>query len=431
MTRSRFAIIGGTLWGNRGAEAMVVTTIGRIGERVPGAEFDILSYYPDADRRLAAHRADVRVDDATPRKLLLVHFPFALLCWIVGLVGLRLPDAMLPAPVARLRGCRALFDVSGISFHDGRLSVVAYNVFCIWPALLLGVPVFHLSQARGPFENTLNRIPARWFLRACRHSFARGSRTAAYMKELGLPADRWSVAADVAFSFHDGDSITRENEAEVAALRDRLAQARERQARVVAISPSSVVSEKTGKTGKDYVSILAQTVASLAREGHHVLVLPNATRAASERARNNDLIVIRQLKAAVDGMLDGEARQRISWVLFDVNTDGIRALISACDILVTSRFHAMVAGLSLAVPTFVIGWSHKYGEVLELFGCEADAIDFSKIEDDLVPAIGEVLAGAEERRSRIAAALPAVRASSMRQFELAATELGLPAAPRP
>ena len=158
MKQKTFAIIGGTLWGNRGAESMVVTTMGRVRETVPDASFLILSYYPAADRRLAGGAATpVAVDDATPRTLLLMHFPFALLCWLFRKIGIRLPDGLLPGPVRRLRACSALFDVSGISFHDGRLAIVAYNVFCIWPALLLGVPVLHLSQAMGPFRNRVNR----------------------------------------------------------------------------------------------------------------------------------------------------------------------------------------------------------------------------------------------------------------------------------
>ena len=85
MKQKTFAIIGGTLWGNRGAEAMVVTTMGRVRETVPDASFLILSYYPAADRRLAGGAATpVAVDDATPRTLLLMHFPFALLWQITA-----------------------------------------------------------------------------------------------------------------------------------------------------------------------------------------------------------------------------------------------------------------------------------------------------------------------------------------------------------
>ncbi len=415
MKRKTFAIIGGTLWGNRGAEAMVVTTMGRVREALPEASFLILSYYPAADRRLAADARDIAVDDATPPTLLLLHFPFALLCWLFRKVGIRLPSDILPGPVRRLRACSALFDVSGISFHDGRLAIVAYNVFCIWPALLLGVPVFRLSQAMGPFRNPVNRISARWFLGACRHSYARGRITAEHVATLGLSPGRSSTAADVAFSFRPGDSITRENDDKVAALQSELAHIKDAGNRIIALSPSSVVLKKAGIL---YVDLLARAAAHLHGLGHHVLVLPNATRAGGEGARNNDFVVIAQLRQAAERAGSGVDPTRILWVDFDLNTDSIRKLIGACDLLVTSRFHAMVAGLALAVPTFVIGWSHKYEEVLELFGCADDAIDFTAMHDTLLAEIDRRLDRLDERHARIAAALPQVAASSRQQFTL-------------
>ena len=63
---NKYGVVGGTLWGNRGAEEMVVTTIGRVRERDPGAAFVLLSYFPDRDRELLRDE-DVTVVDARPR----------------------------------------------------------------------------------------------------------------------------------------------------------------------------------------------------------------------------------------------------------------------------------------------------------------------------------------------------------------------------
>lgn len=415
MSARTFAIIGGTLWGNRGAEAMVVTTIGRIRERDPDARFVLMSYYPGADRKLA-EGAGVVVDNASPASLLLRYMPFALVCWVAGLVRVRWPDALLPAAARRLRACAGLLDVSGISFHDGRLGVLVYNVFCIWPALLLGVPVVHLSQARGPFAHAANRVLARHFLGACRHSFARGSATAAHMEELGLPRDRWSIAADIAFSFRAGDSLTNEGAAEAGPVLAALAAAVAAGRRVVAISPSSVVLGKTRGAGIDYVGILARAMERLHAAGCYLVVLPNATRAGGTGLRNNDIPVIQSIRDRLPEPLRTD-QSAIGWVTFDVNTDVIRRLVEPCDLVVTSRFHAMVAGLSVGTPVFVIGWSHKYGEVLEMFGCEQDAIDFAHLDADLERAIDAALERSGETRARVIASRSEVEASSIAQFD--------------
>ena len=75
----------------------------------------------------------------------------------------------------------------------------------------------------------------------------------------------------------------------------------------------------------------------------------------------------------------------IDWVDYDVNTAGIRRIIQQADVLVTSRYHAMIAGLCLSVPTLVIGWSHKYRETMAYFGLAEYALDFSR--DDVHIAI--------------------------------------------
>jgi colanic acid/amylovoran biosynthesis protein len=413
---STYAIIGGTLWGNRGAEAMVVTTIGRIRDREPDASFVLLSYLPERDRALLDDPA-IQVIDARPKQTL-IQAGFALASRILGIVGLRLPDAALPRSVRALRGCRALLDVSGISFHDGRLAVVAYNVMCLWPAMLLGVPVIRLSQAMGPFRRRLNRLPARWMATRAFHTFARGHLTAEYVRELGIPDDRWSVAADVAFAYRPTDSLTSENDERVAELGTGLAEVRAGGTEVVALVPSSLVMQKMSGEGGDYVALLHDLVRDLHARGRHVLVMPNATRADVDALRNNDIAVVTALRARIDAAPDGVDQSAISYVDFDLNTASIRSLAAPCRLVITSRFHAMVAALALGVPTLVMGWSHKYEEVLEMFGSARDAVDFSSAADSLLPMVDRLLADGEATSDRILKALPAVTASAESQFDL-------------
>lgn len=412
-----YAVIGGTLWGNRGAEAMVVTTIGRVRDRDPDARFIVMSYMAERDRELVTDPA-VAVLDAGPKVSVLVHLPFAMLCWLLSLLRIRWPDVLLPRSVRLLRGCRALFDVSGISFHDGRLAVVAYNVVCLWPAMLLRVPVIRLSQAMGPFEQALNRVPARQMLRRATYTFARGRRTAEYLRDLDSSAERWSVSADVAFAYRDGDSLTRENEELVEQVATHLAQVRDRGQQIVALVPSSLVLKKMQARDEDYLAILRSVINHLHERHRHVVLVPNATRAGVDTMRNNDVAVIERLRASIESDAEGIDHEGLTYVDFDLNTAGIRALIADCELVITSRFHAMVASLSLGVPTLVMGWSHKYEEVLEMFGCEADAIDFTEADGALHAMIDRLIDDNADVRRRIAAALPDVVGSAQRQFDL-------------
>lgn len=412
-----YAIVGGTLWGNRGAEAMVVTSIGEMRARDPAATFLLFSYLPQADRRLNRD-PNVTVFDATPRVALLVHVPLALLCWLLSKIGVTLPSWALPRSLRWMRGCRALLDVSGISFHDGRLAVVAYNIVCLWPALLLGVPVFRMSQACGPFNHPLNRLPARWITRAAQHTFARGSGTAEHLRHLRVPADRWSIAADVAFAYDETYTLTSENDAQVRAVRDTIRTQQAAGRRTIALVPSSLVMQKAASHGHDYVQVLHEVIKNEASQGFHVLVLPNATRAIEAGLRNNDIAVIRLLRERLDAGLDRVDPSSVTLVDFDLNTAAIRQLLSSCAVVVTSRFHAMIAGLAVGVPSLALGWSHKYLEVLEMFGLERDALPYDVATERLIARIDEMIEGECGRRARIADAWPDILASSRSQFDI-------------
>ena len=62
-----------------------------------------------------------------------------------------------------------------------------------------------------------------------------------------------------------------------------------------------------------------------------------------------------------------------------MNAQQVRAVISRADILITSRFHGMVSGLACSVPTLVVGWSHKYKEVMDQFGLAGHALSTKEL----------------------------------------------------
>lgn len=52
-------------------------------------------------------------------------------------------------------------------------------------------------------------------------------------------------------------------------------------------------------------------------------------------------------------------------------------LVSKMDMLVASRYHSLVAGLSSRVPTIVLGWHHKYTDLLDTFDQQDMYVDAS------------------------------------------------------
>jgi len=407
----KFSVIGATIIGNRGAEAMLVTTIGKLREACADARFIVHSYSPDQDERLC-RAADVEVVSATPASLVFVHFPFALLDRILRFTGLRWPRGLMPRAARELAQSRALIDISGVSYCDGREKFLPFNILCNLPAILFDVPVIKLSQGMGPFRGRLNRLWSSWILRRCERVFARGSETLAFCSELGL-GDRLTEASDIAFLFEEDHRLSEENpEFEREACR-RIEEFRSAGRKTLILACSSVVLEKCKQLGSDYIGTIAAVADEYLKRGFAVVLLPNATREGVAGTRNNDLPVLRSIAAQVAG----EA-SNLLLIDRDLNTASLRRIMAFGDFLVASRFHAMIAGLGLGIPTLVLGWGHKYRELLTQFDCADMAIDFSEIEfTPLVERIDDLIARAEELSATISRRQADVLASSSRQFD--------------
>ncbi|MPZ88933.1 MAG: hypothetical protein GEU81_12845 [Nitriliruptorales bacterium] len=405
----RLTTVGAAFAANKGAASMLQAVIDKASGHLGPCEIDVLSAYPREDRAWAS-RAGVRMVPWPPVSMVL-GYPLALLAFLARRAG-------LPArPFCRMRALRALHDadvvvdVSGISFADGRGFVtLVYNLLITSTSLLLGRPTVKASQALGSFRTRLNRLAARAVLPHLAAVCARGGGTERNLADLGL--DNVTPAADLAFLL-DLPESARQRAAAVAGAAigdDDL---------TVAVMPSQVVASYCARLGVDYPDLMAKTVDALVeRRQARVLLFPHAWRPSTQPSRMND----RPLCAAVYERVT--ARDRVTLIDADLSPHDLRALISLADLAVTSRFHGMVSALCTGTPPVVVGWSHKYREVLEPFGMDEQALSYEALSvDSLVAAIERTLAETDKMRARIAEALPAAQASSERSLERIAAAL--------
>jgi coenzyme F420-reducing hydrogenase beta subunit/polysaccharide pyruvyl transferase WcaK-like protein len=415
----RFSFIAATVSGNRGAEAMLETSIGRIRDRFPDARFTVFSYYPEKDSALIRDAA-VSVRSSTPVYLVLVLFPLSLLAAPFARVLGRVPR-FFSRSVRELGESAALVDLAGVSFIDGREKFLPFNMLTILPAMLLGTPVFKLAQAMGPFKKPVNRFAAR-ILRRCAMVVARGDVTLSHMETISFPADRLLAAPDIAFLFEARDALSSEGAAEAEELASRARALREAGSAVVGLCPSAVLAGKAKEEGWDYLGFLATLASGLIKDGHSVLLFPNATRAGSAKLRNNDLPVI----AEIAERLAGQEAANVLAVRGDMNAAELRVVLAECSVAAVSRFHAMVGALSIGVPVAVVGWSHKYLEVMKQFGLDEFVFDYSAHDPEALRAVvGRLIAERDARAADIVTRLPSVQADSRGQFDAMFRRLGI------
>ena len=397
----RIAIIGAALSANKGAAAMVESVMARLPNEMGDCHFDILTTYPDADASRVPEGVDAAVVGLQPVRLALVEFPIACLALVAR--TLRLPLSWV-----RSRGCRSMLDsavvvdVAGISFADGRgFAIVVYNALMTGVPLLLGVPTVKAAQALGPFQSIPNKWLAPLVLRRVKTVCARGARTHEHLDSLG--GVNAVDVADLAFSLDESTGLPSEVSAAIGSLDSNF----------IVVMPSAVVKGIFESTGGNYVSAMASLVSEIrSQTGCSVVIAPHSYRAGLPEGRMNDGPVCREVAEACAG------DSQVLGLDSDLTAGELRHLVALGSVLVTSRFHAMISGLATSTPTVVVGWSHKYKEVLDDFGLSSLGLDSSALNNpsEIADVVARVLSKRDELSQQITAALPAVKVRSLRNF---------------
>jgi polysaccharide pyruvyl transferase WcaK-like protein len=261
------------------------------------------------------------------------------------------------------------------------------------------------------------RFFAQFYLSRCDHIFARGEVTKEYLSELKLRKDQVSLAADIAFSYHSSYCLSGENELALAQLGQLIDQKIARGERIVCISPSVLVTKKMRSNQYSYGDLLIEILKRSDYRNETYVITPNASREGSHKTRNNDLVVIKELRDRAELDLPSRINRKIIWVDYDLNTKGVENIIERANIVIASRFHTMVAALRNSKPTLIIGWGHKYKEVMKRFGQDEFVFDYSMSLDDIVSKISVLQEREKIIADQISNAFIDERNSSLTQFE--------------
>ena len=380
---------------------MVESVMARLPNEMGDCHFDILTTYPDADASRIPADADAAVVGLQPLRLALVEFPIACLALVAR--TLRIPLFWV-----RSRGCRSMLDssvvvdVAGISFADGRgFAIVVYNALMTGVPLLLGVPTVKAAQALGPFQSIPNKWLAPLVLRRVKTVCARGARTREHLDSLG--GVNAVDVADLAFSLDEAAGLPSAVSTALGSIDSNF----------IVVMPSAVVKGIFESTGGNYVSAMASLVTEIrSKTGRSVVIAPHSYRAGLPEGRMNDGPVCREVAEACAG------DSQVLGLDSDLTAGELRHLVALGSVLVTSRFHAMISGLATSTPTVVVGWSHKYKEVLDDFGLSSLGLDSSALNNppEIADVVARVLSTRDELSQQITAALPAVKVRSLRNF---------------
>ena len=386
--------------GNKGAAAMLQSSIKQLhdiyGDRL---NINLMSVYPGEDKKQLPYDF-INITSTKPEQLLFIAFPLAvlykLLKWCPPIKKLIAKNKIIKTYLKT----DLVVDEAGISFVDSRGFVMnTYAFVCAAVPMLVGTPVVKYSQALGTFKNPYNKFLAKWILPKLKLICARGQKTYDNLMGIGVK-DNVKLCADGAFSMEDSPYWNEEVNrvcSEDSFYNDN----------VVGLSISSVVEKKCTKMGIAYKDTMVSFINWLNSKGYNVVLIANAARVNSEKSRNNDLMVGDAIYA------DVADKDKVRWYHKEMDAEEIRAYIGKCRFLVASRFHAMIGSLEQKVPVLLIGWSHKYQEVLDMFELGQYAIDFSKLElSELEKSFNDFVSAEDDIRKKLDKNLDSVLASS-------------------
>ena len=372
---------------NKGAEAMLRTVQAELGRRLDRATFWFLNYPIHTTLREVqlAESAELRL--ASSRNL---GRQAAALAWgMLSRAAVR--RAAFYSPVAAFTNRHhdeidAGVDVSGFAFGDEwgpaaakrTLPIVRYCAATVRPWIFL-------PQAWGPFTRPEIANRVREFLQRAALVYARDEQSHAHLDTL-LRGSSTQIqrAPDIAFRFQSG-------EPQVGAEVLRAAGLPVGRQPFIGVVPNMRVYERSPGSGLDngYVKCLLDLVRHGVRELGAVVVLVPHEIKYGDRAAPDDRYLCRLLR-------DGCAGDGLVTALVDeYSAAAIKSVIGHLSLLIGSRYHAIVAALSLGIPAVVMGWSHKYAELMRSVGLERYLLDYREI-DPL--AARQMLADAWARR---------------------------------
>jgi len=378
-------ITGSVLTGNKGAVAMFFGTRRILTEAL--ADFDLTfsmlsPRYSDDIELAQEHDVKLYRDGGVLRRAI----PLALTSKVVPV---RKTHQVLEA----YSKADLVVDISGITYCDSDrlVSTAVVPSAHILLARLLGKPFVKFTQTFGPMGRRATRWAAKVFLDRCLAVVPRDVESEKCLRHLRIRTAT-PMCVDSAFGMA----------AEGAAERTG-------GGLLFGISPNQIIE------GKDpgYPELMARVVDFVALNvGAKVVLIPHYSKphgdtALLDKSYNNDFALIEKIMDLAD------AKENVSFVDKELSPQQLKGMIGSCDLFIGSRYHSLVASVSMGVPSIAIGWSHKYDGLLEMAGIGEYAFSYQELNlETLTERITEMVSRQDALRERLRKSRKRMLASS-------------------
>ena len=400
MDKVNSVLIIGANFTNKGAEAMLKTVQAQL--RKKNREVICYMICRKYERELAESFGFIPIyRNDTPLKIWIDSYVYRIKGKLYKLFTGVVRPWYFPFPFGEInkivKKLDAIIDVSGFAYADSwGKPMVDETIKLIKLSRPYHVKFFFMPQAWGPFENPEVAKSAQHMLSLADGFFARDMVSQTHLAGVvGKDIKDIPLLPDLVFSAGEQGDIPSTNR-----LKDeRLGGSTIR----VGISPNLRVYEKMGNKGADnvYIKVLLSLCNyCLQTFKAEIVFIPNELFPDSV-VHPDDRGLCRQLYEALGKPASCKVIDRYA------SSEDIREQVRQVDLLVSSRFHALIFGFLARKPVMAISWSHKYRELFGLFGLEDFVLESNLIDEQSVIAKFQQLVGeSEEISSKIDEKLP-------------------------
>lgn len=363
---TKVVIINTTHFANKGSMGRIEGMISCLEQTIPHVQITILHRYYKKDK----DRLGKQLLDEHPNLKLKEHPWFRetssnMLTAVTSLVRFcvsatwRNISRKLGMPLKdELQQCDAIVDLNLIEPNEGiYVGMTVGNFFALfdtWYATMTGKPVMVCSATIGPYQGRFLRRLASHVLNRADIITLREEYSQNYLSTLGVTKPRIYLSADLAFLLKPADtkSILTILESMNINTDDKP---------VVGIAPTAMMHPLFKQ--QQYVQLMAELSDYLIEDLNATIIYIAHT--------YQDNIITESIYQKVKNKHKGG-------ILPVLSASEIKGVIGMCDIFICSRFHALVASTSLAVPSIgIVAYSRGkfHGIIGEMMGQENYLID--------------------------------------------------------
>lgn len=376
-------ITGGWGYGNIGDEAILMSMLDRIVNRIPQADITVTSYSPKDTKRYHGIDAIESLHRLIhPLTILFIPRILAIALWLViyKLLGPQLMiDKSLRSYIGYVKRCDVFVMGGGGYFNDLWKDGFLARILEIVIAKTLNKKIMIYGQTVGPFGSRFSRVFLGRILNQVDLITYRDAQSSATLSHFGFRTDRMIYTADEASLIESGDCNPEELLEVLGIPRPNLLVGVMVQHFRRYASNAGLTSKGRIETSAEYLALMEQLLVEVHRRHNAVIVFLPST--------SWDLTVCEQLYRRLYEKVPGSVHL--------AKDTGVKDYVSLCQtmhLMISTNMHPVILAATNSVPAVALSYWYKVDDLMDAIGMGSFVwrIDDFRVED-VIRGIDEIV----------------------------------------